>query len=40
MALTEPITEQAVLKYAGNLEYPVLYGPDIAPGEPAQERAA
>jgi type I restriction enzyme R subunit len=37
---TESTVEEAVLEWAGELELPVLHGPEIAPGEPAAERTA
>ena len=36
----ESTVEEALLEWAGGLEYAVLNGPDIAPGEPAEERAS
>lgn len=35
---TESTVEEAVLEWAEGLAYAVLYGPDIAPEEPATER--
>ncbi len=35
---TESIVEEAALAYFADLGYETLYGPDLAPGEPAAER--
>lgn len=35
----ESIVEQAALTWLAELNYTILYGPDIAPGEPAAARA-
>ena len=35
---TESTVEEAVLEWAGGLDYAVLHGPEIAPGEPVAER--
>jgi hypothetical protein len=32
---TESVLEEAVLEYLGSLKWDVLFGPEIAPGEPA-----
>ncbi|MGA2853923.1 MAG: type I restriction endonuclease subunit R [Verrucomicrobiota bacterium] len=37
---TESVVEDAALAWFGELNYPVLHGPDIAPGELAAERTA
>lgn len=37
---TESTVEEALLDWADGLEYAVLHGPDIAPGEPAAERTS
>src|SRR5512136_893379 len=37
--LTESVVEQATLDWFKELGYSVIFGPDIAPGEPAAERA-
>ena len=37
-AFTESVVEQATLAWLESLEYRILFGPDIAPGEPAAER--
>jgi len=37
--VTESVVEAAALEWLGALDYQVLFGPDIAPGEPAAERA-
>lgn len=34
----ESTVEEAVLEWAEGLEYAILHGPEIAPGEPAAER--
>lgn len=36
---TESVVEDAVLAWLGELQYAVLHGPEIAPGESASERA-
>ena len=36
---TESVVEEAALVWLELLGYAVLHGPDIAPGEPAAERA-
>lgn len=36
----ESTVEEALLEWAEGLEYGVLHGPEIAPGEPAQERSS
>ena len=36
----ESTVEEALLEWAEGLEYGILHGPDIAPGEPAEERAS
>src|SRR5881409_826853 len=38
-ALTESVVEDATLAWLGSLGWRVLYGPEIAPGELAAERA-
>ncbi|MEK6608151.1 MAG: type I restriction endonuclease subunit R, partial [Myxococcota bacterium] len=38
-AFTESVVEEAALEWFGALGYAVLFGPTIAPGEPAAERA-
>lgn len=38
-AFTESIVEDAALAWLESLDYAVLHGPDIAPGEPAADRA-
>ena len=35
----ENVAEQALLEWLGTLGYEILHGPDIGPGEPAEERA-
>lgn len=37
--LKESVVEQAALGWLRELGYATLFGPDIAPGEPAAERA-
>lgn len=37
---TESTVEQATLDWLAELQYGMLHGPDIAPGEPAAERAS
>jgi type I restriction enzyme R subunit len=37
---TESVVEDAALSWFGDLDYSVLHGPEIAPGEPAAERTA
>jgi len=37
--MSESTVEEATLEWLDSLGYEVLYGPDIAPGEPAAERA-
>lgn len=37
---TESVVEDAALEWFGNLGYRVVHGPEIAPGEPAAERAS
>src|SRR5690606_20841940 len=37
-SFNENVVEQAALEYFEELDYAVLHGPDIAPGEPASER--
>jgi type I restriction enzyme R subunit len=37
--LTESVVEEAALEWFGALGYQVVFGPTIAPGEPAAERA-
>ncbi|MHC4276839.1 MAG: hypothetical protein ACYSWY_08050 [Planctomycetota bacterium] len=37
-SISEDTIEQAALDWFEGLGYAVLYGPDIAPGEPASER--
>ena len=37
--MSESTVEEAALEWLDGLGYGVLYGPDIAPGEPAAERA-
>ncbi len=37
---SEDVVEQATLAWFEALDYQVLHGPDIAPGEPAEERAS
>jgi type I restriction enzyme R subunit len=39
-SLTESAVEAAALSWFENLGYAILHGPDIAPGEPAAERAS
>src|SRR4051794_33584822 len=36
--MDESVVETAVLEWFGDLDYQVVHGPDIAPGEPAAER--
>src|SRR5664280_2292676 len=38
MSFTESIVEDAALAWVGDLQYAVLHGPEIAPGEVAAER--
>lgn len=38
MSITESIVEDAILSWFKTINYLVLFGPDIAPGEPASER--
>ena len=38
-AFSEDVVEQATLAWFEALDYEVLHGPDIAPGERAEERA-
>ena len=38
--VAESTVEAAALEWLGALDYQVLFGPDIAPGEPAAERAS
>ena len=38
MSLSESIVENAVLTWFGELGYAVGHGPQLAPGEPAEER--
>jgi type I restriction enzyme R subunit len=38
-SFTESIVEDAAPAWLGGLGYAVLYGPDIAAGEPAAERS-
>jgi type I restriction enzyme, R subunit len=38
MTVTEDVVEQAAIEWFQSLGYAHLYGPDIAPGEPAAER--
>ncbi|WP_428268588.1 type I restriction endonuclease subunit R [Haliangium sp.] len=38
-AFTESVVEDAALEWFGELGYRVIHGPEIAPGEPAAERA-
>jgi type I restriction enzyme R subunit len=38
-SFTESILEEAVLEYMGSLTWEVLFGPEIAPGEPGAERS-
>jgi hypothetical protein len=40
VAIAESTVEEAALSWLGDLGHAVLYGPDIAPGEPAAERAS
>ena len=40
MTLTESIVEEAALEWFGELGYAVAHGPQLAPGEPAAERAS
>ena len=40
MSLTESIVEEAALEWFGELGYAVGHGADLAPGEPAAERAS
>jgi len=35
---TESVLEEAVLEYLGSLNWDILFGPEIAPGEPGAER--
>ena len=37
---TESVVEEAALEWFGALGYRVMFGPTIAPGEPAAERAS
>src|SRR5690625_2968606 len=37
-SFNENVVEQAALEYFAELDYTVVHGPDIAPGEPASER--
>ncbi len=37
---TEDVVEQATLEWFEELNYQVVHGPDIAPGEPGEERAS
>src|SRR4051794_18793797 len=39
-AIIEDTVEQAALSWFAELDYSVLHGPDIAPGEPGAERAS
>jgi len=39
VAFSESVVEEAALEWLGGLGYAVLFGPDIAPGEPRAERA-
>jgi len=36
---TESVLEEAVLEYLGSLNWDILFGPEIAPGEPGAERS-
>ena len=38
-ALSESVVEDAALEWFNKLGYTILHGPDIAPGEPGEERA-
>jgi type I restriction enzyme R subunit len=38
--ITESVVEQAALGWLESLDYAILAGPEIAPGEPASERAS
>lgn len=38
--LSESVVEEAALAWFEELGYERLYGPDIAPGEPGEERAS
>jgi len=40
MSLNESTVEEAALEWFGELGYALGHGPDIAPGEPAAERAS
>jgi type I restriction enzyme R subunit len=40
MSLNESIVEAAALEWFGELGYTVGHGPQLAPGEPAAERAS
>ena len=40
MSLNESIVEDAALTWFGELGYAVGHGPQLAPGEPAAERAS
>ena len=40
MTLNESIVGNAALEWFGNLGYAIGTGPDIAPGEPAEERSS
>ena len=37
--ITESVVEEAALSWLAGLGYTVLYGPEIGPDEPVQERA-
>ena len=39
-SFTESVVEDATLEYFAELGYSIAHGPDIAPGEPMQERAS
>lgn len=38
-SVTESVLEEATLDWFRELGYAVVFGPDLAPGEPAAERA-
>ena len=40
LPFTESVVEEATLAWFAELGYDILYGPDIAPGEPRAERAS
>src|SRR6266545_2661519 len=40
MRFTESVVEDAALQWLGGLDYSVLHGPEIAPGELATERSS